>query len=217
LAFADGVASLHINQPLSGDESDLVITEPFYLSGERLKELKVSGFHGTVILEKLAAHTPEEMRHIREAFLYCRLYVAHTRLFSQPLSLPRNGPVHIVWPNLYDTGMDPIWNTLPNIIDAIFLSTGGRMPELKAVERTATGLALHFQIDSLELVVLLVPGKSDDLVTVNGAYAAWPNAFNTIRGVWKAAHIDGGYSSWTHTMTVLERIQQARELLQKEE
>ena len=214
--FLDGVDALTVNAPLSGEYTDLVITEPFQLTPDRIREIRDSGFRGTVMAEKPAARSPQALKQILDALDGCSVYLVHTRLFAPPLPLPDAGEVVIDWPNRYATGMDPLWNTLPNAADALYVCNGGQMPALADAGRRGDGLCFLFQLRERKVTLRITPGDEGQKVSVSGASLQWPNAFDTLQAAWQAAHGANPEASHAHELLSIRLSAAACELLQRE-
>ena len=213
--FLDEIAILSQNTPLTGMETDLVITEPFFLTQDRLRAIVKSGFHGIIIAEKPTARSPFALKQLLDALKDCNVYIAHTRLFAPPLPLPEDGEIIIDWPNRYDSNMHPLWNTLPNIADALFVSSG-KMPVLKDAKLADTSLSFLFQIENRSVYVRIIADEGKQKVSVNGICQQWPNAFDTLGAVWHAAHETNFHASHMHALASINLIITAVELLTAE-
>ena len=211
LVFLDGVRDIRLNEQIDGHEKDIVITEPFSLTEEIISDIEASGFSGTLILEKMVSKSIS-MLELLQGQTCCSIFVCHRRLYAKKLPLRQDALNEIWWPNRYETNMNPIWHTLPNIIDSLYLAFDNVFPRLIDIYQQESIIAVSFEIDGNITKIHIYPGSEGDKVIVNKQMCDWPNAFEITQTAWNEAHRHDARDTIAYTKQVHEILLQANSL-----
>lgn len=179
LCFQSCIESIAPYDPAVPHTADVIaVCEPLLLTQPLLSWLRGTEKSPLLLVEKLPARTLADTCAIMSALEPFRTVYVHSRLYT---GAPRVllGHDEICWPNLYHSGMDPVFHTFPNIID--FCSQQyGRMITLEDMRFHHAGGYPGFDIAAGDrrTRVRIVPAAQGS-VTVNGRVLPWPNYFET--------------------------------------
>ena len=180
LLFADSEYKIHVANNLCEDKltcTNLIICEPFFLEKHNTRILPEP--IKTIILEKLPFRTPLAFFHWLSINREERVRVIHTRLYEKPvfdaLHFPKD--CTILWPNLYESNMDPFAHTLPNVIDWVCNQLGctPNQISIESVVFNTDRLNVELSVFTKRIRITLFPGKPGDRAIVNGVPLKWPN------------------------------------------
>lgn len=201
------IASIDSN-PNSFDKYDVIaITEPFSIDEKMIEKLDKIPQNTLLLIEKLPFYTIEKTQEFIKKFSDNRLLFVHHRLFEQNIEIPTSPVYHIVWPNKYSDNMDPIYHTLPNVIDFVVNQFGFQIncDDVDVVENL-----ICFYSKQGIIKVEIVDEKIQNLLSVNGLYLSWPNYMDTYSRMLAQAVTD--YVRYTNhqyiisEMKLIERI-----------
>ena len=156
------------------------------LAGEKLSVLRFlseSGYAGNCIIEKPFAIDEASFQKKTELLNDNRYVVAYSRqLYKQEIlekvKEARNMHNSLLWPNFNELGIDMVRDTLPHVLDFLFIANEGKIFNL--IIEDISSSALHFTafFSGTSYHVTVYNTVSDnDFVKLNNTIFDWPNYF----------------------------------------
>lgn len=179
LFYKEDVEIIYVEKSDVGreDADVLVLSEPFLLKDLKLSEYESFRQYRIVISEKLPTDNCSDLLTLSDCLQNNVLMTVHSRLFSPKIYKPdKLREISIKWPNVYQTHMDPIWNTLPNVLDFIYHNEG-TFPSISATKLSKEGDVYYFitETGTCSYNVEIYPGMLSDKVKIDNKDIPWPN------------------------------------------
>lgn len=162
----------------------LIISEPYMITEHVIYKIMQCSNIKQILCEKLPSKKIDETQRIIKQLNEKGLLFIHTRLFESGAVLPQRNNIDVVWPNNYNSGMDPIWHTLPNILDWIYARVG-KIPSLVNTELIFNNndYILTTELQGRKFSFFIMSGNQDDYVYINNEKSPWPNYIDTYHRV----------------------------------
>lgn len=192
LCFFDGVDKIDVNPDLKYDYDIVAVTEPFSIDSTMVEKLKNVSSDTLILIEKLPFCTADETQAFLSLMTEHRLFFVHHRLFEQIKTVPQSRVYHIIWPNKSSDKMDPIYHTLPNVIDFCCNWFGFEIDEDK-INVIDNRIVFYSVQGMIELEI--TDEKTQSLLSVNGEYLSWPNYMDTYSQMLKNATATVDYNA----------------------
>lgn len=142
--------------------------------------LKLSDYKNVLILEKC------QFDFDNIDLLDCKVYYVHLRDFNKKIIDLELGKINGVrWPNLSNQGMDKLFHTLPNVLDALFnlLKTDCEV-NLMNCNKEKDSLNIKISISEKIFDIIIYDVQEFGVAPIiNGIDIAWPNFFESINGL----------------------------------
>lgn len=208
LCFLQNVENIDAN-PNSLENYDIVaITEPFSIDNIMIEKLDKIPKNTLILIEKLPFYTVTETQEFIKKFTNNRLFFVHHRLFEQTIEIPASSVYHVVWPNKYSDNMDPVYHTLPNVIDFAVNQFGFQI-DYDRVEWDENLIYLYSEQGTIK--VEIVDEKKQNLLSVNGLYLSWPNYMDTYSKMLDQALTDEAcYANRQYVISEMKLIEKIR-------
>lgn len=136
----------------------------------------LKNYKGILLLEKM------QIKYQLISSLKCKIYFIHLRDFDRRKKIKLKKHNYIEWPNLTDEGMDPLWHTVPNILD-YFNSLISVKNDFKLVECQSDTRRLKIKLLTNNKILNIKIYKTEDkerIPIVNGVNIEWPNYYECI-------------------------------------
>ncbi len=168
------VTQITLNDITQCESDIIVVAEPFLLRSV-LPYLPKSSSQ-IVICEKLPFRESEDYYYFCKHYSDLKIFFVHTRCYENKYYPLYQNNLKIEWPNLYYSNMDPVWNTLPNILDWLFRQKGS-FPDISDSQLEFKGNIVIFKTRILNdsYTFSIIEGKETDKIVVEGVPYDWPN------------------------------------------
>lgn len=174
------VFSLDINQ------YDMIIfPRPLDFSKWALDFIVKNEYKGLLIIEKMLAKKTQEAKEVINKLLLgnVKFIFFHSRRYDPTESgLLVSESNTVLWPNQYETNMDPIYNVLPNFYDLVYNSFHST---LQINNACICNNRLLLRFNSIIDLYIYDDKKSGNKVKINNKIIEWPNYFLTMEEFFK--------------------------------
>lgn len=140
-------------------------------------------YSNILLIEKPLALYTEEAKHIKEKCKNIKLAVIYNRHFETKINFKKeyySENLIVKWPNLSQDHMDPIINTMANIMDTLFIICGYGKIKIYSVVKNNQDYEINFELNNVNIKIIIYDTNDlEEKVTINNKVLEWPNYFET--------------------------------------
>lgn len=155
----------------------ICICEPFGMN--TFYEQIIKKYQARVLIEKIPFKNCNDLDSFLDKMQDAILIPVSVRLYEDKIVNRSNREEYVIeWPNKSNTGMDPIWSTLPNVLDFIvkqFDVIDIENIEIKEVYKIANSIDIKIYVQKMVFLIRIYDTTSSDKVHVNQKELEWPN------------------------------------------